>query len=338
MNTIVTWMYASPRGEKIAHAQMRKSVDDQKMQDHYWRCLFMLFESSCRLNSDTRHILFINVPPPEFVDGIELGKLIEQLQIEVIYFPSITKSPSDYYKAWNTQFIVLDVLEWLAQNVSNHDNVFILDSDIIFNKAISQEMSNDIKAHKALLYTIDYGPEHSINGLTKGDLLKISKDMQRAYPTDGFAYSGGEFICCLGSEIANIAELGRSAYEESLIRHKEGKPKFFEEAHLLSYVYALLGYKTHGGNKYIKRMWTDRSVSSNLDGTEDGLTLWHLPAEKRDGFRTLFRSLRKTNARYHLSRNDFDIIFHIRENTHTRLLRMIKQCIRPFYNLLKKLK
>ena len=117
MKIIVTWMYSSPIGEQIPHAQIGKSCDTIELQNIYWRSIFLLFESSNRLNRETRHILFVNNPPPIFIDGIIINDLIEQYNIEIIKLPSITKSPLDYYPGWNTQFIVLDILDWLKSHI-----------------------------------------------------------------------------------------------------------------------------------------------------------------------------------------------------------------------------
>jgi len=77
MKTIVTWMYSSPMGEQISHAQIGKSCDTIEAQNIYWRCIFLLFESSTRLNRETRHILFVNQNPPRSIDGIKIDELID---------------------------------------------------------------------------------------------------------------------------------------------------------------------------------------------------------------------------------------------------------------------
>lgn len=325
MNFIITWMYSSPPDENIAHHQIGNSASKQKAQNYYWRCVFLLFESSNRLNaSNIRHLLFVNKNPPDEIDGIKTKDLLDQYNIELIEFETLTKSPKDYYGAWNTQFIVLDVLDWLKKNAAPNDNVFILDSDIIFNKPIDEKMLNDLRKQKALLYSMDYDPDKKINGLTRKELLQISKEMNSSFPADTFTYSGGEFICCLGSEISKISELGRQGFEICLERHKSNQPKFNEEAHLLSYVYTLIGYMTHTGNPYIKRIWTDRSLYSNIDGTEDQLTLWHFPAEKKHGFLKVFRSYRKINGVYKITTKNLKLAYRLEENIPSKIIGFMK--------------
>ncbi len=335
MNIIVTWMYSSPGNENILHAQMGSASGSQKIQNLYWRCVFLLFESSTRLNPGARHILFINQNPPGTIDGVDINRLIQQFNIEIIEFPTITKSPLDYYGAWNTQFIVLDVLDWLKKNINKEDNIFILDSDIIFNKPINEKLLSALKDHGALLYSIDYTEDHDINGLTLFDLVKIAKEINTGFPSDDFTYSGGEFICCTGREIPKIARIARKSYRLSLERHKKGLKKFNEEAHLLSYVYHELGYQTHTGNQFIKRMWTNRSIYSNIDGTEFDLVLWHLPAEKKRGFVNVFKSFKEFNKEYKLTIKDFAPAYRIEETFSSKTLRYCEQFARFLWRILK---
>lgn len=337
MNVIVTWMYSSPEGESIFHAQVGLASGMQKVQNFYWRCVFLLFESSARLNTGARHILFINKKPPDLIDGVDINKLVQQYNLEIIKFTTVTKSPSDYYAGWNTQFMVLDVLDWLKDNVREDDNVFILDSDIIFNKPINNNLLRTLKTHKALLYSIDYDVKHNINGLTRLELTEIAKDIDVKFSTNEFTYSGGEFVCCLGSEISKIADAGRENYLLSLERHKRGLKKFNEEAHLLSYVYASLGYRTHTANQFIKRIWTDRSLFSNIDGSEFDLVFWHLPAEKKRGFVNVFRSYRKINGEYRLTIKNFAQAYRIEETFSSKVTCYIKQVVRPGYQILRRI-
>ncbi|HIK58126.1 MAG: hypothetical protein ABGZ19_10045 [Verrucomicrobiales bacterium] len=335
MNIIVTWMYSSPKSESILHSQMGKRSGTQKNQNYYWRCVFLLFESSSRLNPASRHVLFINKKPPNKIDGIDINRLIQQYNIELVEFPKITKSPPDYYGAWNTQFIVLDVLDWLTENVKASDNIFVLDSDIIFNKPINDDLLIDLRTHKALLYSIDYAINHNINGLTRLELLELSKEMDSGFSEREFVYSGGEYICCLGSEISKIACLGREVFLVCLERHQAGRAKFNEEAHLLSYVYHSLGYPTHKANKFIKRIWTNRAIFSNIDGSEHDLIFWHLPAEKRTGFVKVFRSFREKEGEYNLTINNFGQAYRIEETFLSRIVRCVELIARYIYRNLR---
>ncbi|MGZ8216725.1 hypothetical protein [Methylomagnum sp.] len=333
MKIVSTWMYSTPPGDKVLHNQVGLDSDLQKTQNYYWRCLFCLFESSHRLNEDVRHILFVNKAPPDFIDGIDIARLIRAFRIEVVILDRFTRPPKDTFTAWNTQFIVLDVIDWLADHTAVDDAVLILDGDCVFQRPIGAEFLADLDREGALLYSLDYSPEHSINGLSRRQLADLSQDYDASLKLTEFVYNGGEFICVMGRELRRIGSRARAAYHISLDRAARGLPKFCEEAHLLSHVYHALGYRTHTGNAYIKRIWTNRGVYSNVDGTELGLTIWHLPAEKKRGFITLFRSLEKMDGSFQVTRRDTASVLGIKPT----LGRMIEDYGFWVFKTLKKL-
>jgi len=320
---IITWMYSSPKGEQFVHTQVGRRSSDIAYQAYYWRCVFLLFESSDRLNRSARHILFVNQLPPASIDGIDIGVLMKQYRVEVVFFDTLTLSPSDYYGAWNTQFLVLDVLDWVANHCKSDDVVFILDSDVVFIKPIDQKLLSDLRAKKALLYSLDLGENYVNNGLTPAELLDVAKDLDPHFPASSFVYSGGEFICILASEAPRVASMAREVYLRCLERHRKGQKKFNEEAHLLSFVYQSLGYENYSANSVVKRIWTDRSVESNVTGDEGSLIMWHLPAEKKSGFVKLFRSFVRIGDEYTLPSKDLAITFRLKESRTEALKRKL---------------
>ncbi len=316
-------MYSSPKGEQFVHTQVGKRSSDVNYQAYYWRCVFLLFESSARLNSGATHILFVNQYPPPFIDGVDIRILIRQYRVDVVFFDTLTLSPSEYYGAWNTQFIVLDVLDWVANHCPPDEAVFILDSDIVFVRPIDQKVLSDLREKRALLYSLDLGEHYINNGLTPAELLEVSRDLDPNFPASSFVYSGGEFICLLGSEARTVASMARDIYERCLARHQKGQKKFNEEAHLLSYVYQSLGYENYSANNLVKRIWTDRSVEANVTGDEGSLVMWHLPAEKKNGFVKLFRTLVRVGDQYELPPTDLAVTFRLTESWMERLRRRL---------------
>ncbi|QDU34207.1 hypothetical protein KS4_22720 [Poriferisphaera corsica] len=338
MNVVVTWMYCSPPKEKINHAQMGADSDLAETQNYYWRCIFLMFESSWRLNGgDTRHILLVNKRPPDEIDGVDTRQLIEQYGVEVIDIPNITKAPEDYHTAWNIQFTLIDIMKWIGENTAAEDHVYLLDSDVVFNLPLNDEMAEVIDKKKAMIYTIDYELDHVVNGNTRRDLLAISKEMSGGYDRDEFRYAGGEIIGGLGKEYTRMAELSRKYYEECLERYANKQSKFLTEEHLFSYVYDLLGYEPYTANKFLKRIWTDRSLYTTITGDEHGLVFWHLPAEKKKGFYKLFQQYRlKDDGSYVLDTDQHGRFYGIDATLGTHLMVWPKRVARKMYYMLKK--
>src|SRR6185369_685535 len=227
MRIVCTWMYSTPPGDKVLHSQVGRDSDSLAIQNLYWRCVFCLFESSHRLNGGARHLLFLNKEPPAVIDGIDVAKCIEAFKIELVRLDHWSRPPAGYYKEWNTQFITLDVLDWLAKHASADDIALVLDSDCFFNRPIDDEFEAAVRENGALLMSLDYPPNHNINGLSRLDLESLSREYDpTVVMSGGFVYSGGEFICATGEEVRKIAPRARSTYQTSMARHAQGQAKF----------------------------------------------------------------------------------------------------------------
>ena len=332
MSVVVsTWMYTVPDGDGAVHFQIGKRSDTQEARNHYWRCLFCLFASARAHMPDCRCVLLYNTPPPDFIDDKNVHDMIRRLRIELVQLETTTRPPKDYHPAWNTQFIVLDALDQLRSLAEPEDAVLLLDGDCIFVRPLSEEELSRIASKRALLYTLPYDINKDINGLTAPALTALSKEYDPPATADLIRYSGGEFVCLSGAALAEVAPMARSAYEQSLSRHEAGQEKFREEAHLLSYVYSLLGFDTHSGNDIIKRIWTDGGGFRNVDGSEDNLAIWHLPAEKKRGFRQMFAALGSSENELSLfyDRHRLDRLFRIRPGLRASLRMGLVKRARP---------
>ncbi len=292
---IATWMYSAPVDEVSLHHQVGASIGKQKVKNIYWRCCANLFRSAYITNPDAILYLFCNEMPPEIIDGQNFIELLASFGVEIKILENITRPPAGFYGAWSTQFIVLDVLAALNRLSSKEDSVLILDSDCLITKEFSSRFVDKLKKHKALLYTLDGAWETNNNGITNRELSDLSQSYQPAPVKQDVFYTGGEFICVMGSEIQSIVELGYSAFKQSLDKTIANENKFNEEAHLLSYVYAVKGYADYTGNEFIRRIWTDPFTRRTCYRDESDLLIWHLPAEKKTSMKSLYSLGDKAN-------------------------------------------
>ncbi|MGC2424880.1 MAG: hypothetical protein WA666_11080 [Nitrospirota bacterium] len=298
MNIIVTWMYCHQRGDITDYPNVKGKIDIPETQNYYWRCVFSLFDSSYRVNSDCRHLLFINQKPPSELDGININELIKRYGIELYEIKKCTRPPAGFYNAWTSQFTMLDILDELSDlvqegNISADDICMLLDSDCIFYKPLPDDFLNHVRENRALPYWMDYPLEHEVNGNTITQLKQLASEYG-VNITGPFRYVGGELICGLGSELKAISEVTRKTYDQSVERFKNNLRKFNTEEHLFSYVYHKLGYTSSSANKYIRRIWTDGSVYRNALESGRELIILHLPDQKKKGFVRYFREMGKT--------------------------------------------
>ena len=328
---VATWMYSPPPGEQHLHFQTGAASDRPRVRDLYWRCIFCLFASSTRHNGHPRHVLLCNTPPPERIDKIATAALIARHRIEIQHLADCTVPPPDYHPAWRTQFVVLDALDRLAALAAADEAVLLLDGDSLFNRAVDDDLLADLARERALCYTLDYPPHQPINGLNAVALRELSHDLDPTLAMDRFHYHGGEFLCLRGDQLRPVASAARRVYAACLERHARGQPKFTEEAQLLSFVFHCRGYRSHTANRFVKRIWTDRSTFCNATAADRDLTVWHLPAEKHRGFVAAFGRLTPANDHGLPPGLDPARLFRVEVSAGQHLVAHLRRALRPLY-------
>jgi hypothetical protein len=272
--------------------------------------------------------------PPPTVDGISTDALIKKYKIDIRKFPVRSMPPRGFYKAWSTQFLLLDIFEEVLRFIKPEDRLLILDSDIIFSQPVPGEFLEDIDKHKALLYTIDYPVDKQSNGLSTREVRDLATELT-GKPSDDLFYEGGEFVCMKGFLLSDFLEKAREVFNWSLERYSQKLPKFNTEEHTFCVVYWMLGLEPFTGNKYIKRLWTDMSSAVNIERGDELRMLWHLPAEKKNGFMRYFRLLGKNNYTIEGSEKELPGMFRIKPTLGSRISMMAKIPLKKTYKLIK---
>ncbi|NET35095.1 MAG: hypothetical protein F6K19_24215 [Cyanothece sp. SIO1E1] len=169
----------------------------------------------------------------------------------------------------------------------------ILDSDCVWVDS-ADRVSADLDSYGLLAYDLGQRTTDSLSG---ADLEDIYTELDQRPQVKIPNYYGGELFAARGDVIQRVvAEIG-SVWENSLQRFKEHKPKLYEEAFVLSYIYHRLGYAEPTANAYIKRLWTG-SKFNNVELADMTLAIWHLPAEKKRGIKRLFHQACLSRSRF----------------------------------------
>ena len=216
-------------------------------------------------------------------------QFLEKLNVEVVQVPFTYLPPPGYHGAWRNQFYILDIIKHLESlNVSDEQYV-ILDSDCVFTGSV-QPLSQDLSAKGLLALDLNLPLNENINGLTQRDMKQVFEDLGLPCASEAATYYGGEFFAATPEAIHRLAAEIDPLWQISLDRFHAGKPKFNEEAHFLSFLYAKLGYAHPTANPYAGRIWTGRKYQ-NTSPKDFDLTIWHVPAEKKHGIKRLFQQV-----------------------------------------------
>ena len=283
-NILSTWIVNDSESERSFFPQAgRMNSDNPAVHEMYWRCVLNFYACASRSNpdGDVHFILFTNRPVDE-----RYRAQLAALQVEIVIVPLNHLPPAGYFGSWRNQFYILDILEYLAKRPGDF-SCAVLDSDCIVLRPLAK-MFEEIERQEALLYIIDYRETAKINGLSREDMKVIFEEFDKAPTSSVPNYYGGEFFAATRSAIVKMNKLAETVWQDCLERAAQGRMRFNEEAHLLSYLYFHFGFKPRTGNAFISRLWTQFGYI-NVKPSDIDLPIWHLPGEKRFGLRRLYK-------------------------------------------------
>lgn len=229
------------------------------------------------------------VAPPEIVAAMQaLGVIFRRLDITF-------RLPRDSVTHWGNQFYVLDVIQDFATH--GDGELILVDSDCIW-RGPADGIVGALRRHECLLYTLaptdqkEYEVGRLINGMSHARMSEIAQAEFGLEPHRRVQYHGGEFFAATRGYCQavqpKVAALWRRAQAEAML-----PDAIKEEAQFLSILAEGMDITPNTANAFIRRIWTNFE-DSNVMPFDDRLTLWHLPAEKRFGFRRLWRRLQSS--------------------------------------------
>lgn len=305
MEVISTWIYLDSPEESSEYPQVGKASHLPEFQKVYWRCVAVFFALSTQTNPTRKHVLFTNVAfenLPE-IDGVALGSFLKKRNVDVVTLPLTWQAPKGWHGKWRNQFYIFDVLQFIenqpfspsADGISpladpEKSAYVVLDSDCMVNRSLDNLFA-DLQNQGLLTLPMHFADDYNINGLTRGDMRQVFAELDGVDPGYNPEYCGGEIFAATLPVVRKINAMAPAIWEEMLSRFRDGRPKFNEEAHFLSYCYHKIGGSDTLG-KYIKRIWTSPKYS-NVVVADYQLPIWHLPAEKTGGIALIFNKIKR---------------------------------------------
>ena len=289
-NYLITWFYAEKKDDESFYPSVGGNTSSPEYQKVYWRCVYDFYRTAqlTQTESNVRYLFFTNVPNiPTDIDGFNLAQFFEQAGVKVERLELTNRTPKDWYGAWRNQFYLFDVLSCLKNHYVG--NFLILDSDIFIMKDLLP-VFQDIEQNQVIAYDCDYGEDVSINGVSTNQMRELYSKFRG--DNSKLRYKGGELIGVTSDLIPKILDCYSKLWKFNYELYQQRKTKLNEEAHFLSMIYHYLGFEESLANKYIKRMWTAVKCDNVVTGDEN-LALWHLPAEKKYAFETMFTFLQE---------------------------------------------
>jgi hypothetical protein len=311
MNFICTWLCADQKGEESLFPQTGQKSSSKSHQDIYWRCLTVFFVTSIRFNKHETHVLFTNVKELPVVDGRDMGELLAELGVQVIFTDFKYKTPKGYWGAFQNQFYEFSILEQIATtNQNKDDNYLIVDSDCIFIKP-AKYLFNEASKTGFISFEDECTTDLVINGLSRKHMKVLYEELLNRKIDEIPSYHLGEFFLASVENINKFFKDFQELWPILLQRHVLGHKKFNEEAHTLSYLYYKNGFRASEKNTFMKRIWTNPLFYRNVSATDVNLTIWHLPAEKTFGIARLYDFFINRSANYGLNISNEDYLTYV---------------------------
>jgi hypothetical protein len=180
-------------------------------------------------------------------------------------------------------------LNYFASRLSDDSSLVILDSDVIWTSPDSaNRFWGELAKHGILGYDLGLRPDEIQNGLTERDMAQIASTYFGRNESSRVAYFGGEFIALTGTYLVEVNQQVLRTFDILMNKHRSDENFCFEEAHVLSLSYSALGLSPASGHLVIKRIWTQPLKYKNRSGEDFELSLMHIPAEKKYGFRRFY--------------------------------------------------
>jgi hypothetical protein len=287
---IVSWLYTESEEDNGWYPQVGGNSSSQPFLDVYRRCLAVFFYSARRSNPSVKLMLFLNKPLGKAtVVESKLQDLLNTFGVETVVMGYSYEPPHSFQRSWRNQFYVLDILDYLSRVLEKSDSLVVLDSDVIWaGSESSSRFWRELERDEILGYDLELRPEELQNGLSELDMAKIAGESLSLPTGERIAYYGGEFIAVNGQVLPRLSEACSKVYTMLMSRHELDSNFVFEEAHVLSLSYASLGLHPSRGDRVIKRIWTQPLKTKNRVKSDLELSLLHIPAEKKYGFRRFY--------------------------------------------------
>lgn len=290
-SAIGTWIVLDGPEEATEFPSVGGDSASPGFQEVYWQCVALFFLTSCAHNPGNPHLLYCNkrvqdAAPPA------IAALLGQLGVEAVHLPLTRRLPRSAAPRWGSVFYELDVLAHFAGG--GRPSLVLADSDCVWRRPF-EPFEDRLLGSGCLLYALrpgdqkDYQGDVLINGMSKRRMAAVARDLFGVRPSRGISYCGGEF-CAFTRDWCRSASPMLDRLWDHACAHSADPDAIRTEEHLWSIAAAAAGVDPGGANGIVRRIWTNFE-DGNAEPSDLDLAVWHLPAEKKYGFRRMWSAV-----------------------------------------------
>lgn len=243
----------------------------QDPAEPYFKAMTVAFASVRRWGPEVNLEFISNAAPP-----LAFLEVFEKLGVVSRYVPFAHRPPEGFARSFTASLFMLDALESLTA-----ERTIVMDPDVLC-VGMLDSMLREVGDESGVLL-MEFSPDEDINGISRSQASELHGILGE--PQLNPNHFGGETYIFQKKHLSSIIERSNRAWDLSLRRYYSGESKFTTEEHILSY--AIRSVPHMYLNSHVKRIWTAHKYRL-VDGRENDLTLWHLPAEKDRGFDALY--------------------------------------------------
>ncbi|TXT25671.1 MAG: hypothetical protein FD134_914 [Gallionellaceae bacterium] len=261
------------------------TFSEQSKLAMYYRCMVVCYASIRRLYPQAQLALFTNRELSEPYSG-----QLRSLGVSTVICADRYVGDRTFRNGFPGCLYTLDVIEHLALHPrSDFSSLILIDSDCIFRYRLGGMPDNLASGCEACYaYAPGYPVGMVVNGQSRATLTLALRYFSGQMAASPIQLYGGEFYGLAATSLPKLAARIEAFWAWMKTQGAATFGDSLTEEHVMSVVLAQTGDTVHSANGLIKRIWT-ASAFSTVDGSEAGLPVWHLPAEKKKGFAKLYR-------------------------------------------------
>jgi hypothetical protein len=267
----------------------------------YYRCMVVCYASLRRLYPEATLVLFSNRELPE-----PFNAQLKSLEVATELCGNHYVGDSNFSNGFPGCLFTLDVIETLANKPPpNIKALVLIDSDCVARLRMDPMLADLAgKGKNIYAYPPGYPVTMLANGQSRASLTLALSYLSNRLIANPIPLYGGEFLGIAIKELPHVAKNIETFWTWMKAQGTEIFGRELTEEHVLSVALADPEMLVRSDAQLVKRIWT-ADVFSTVDGSENGIAIWHLPAEKKKGFSRLYQYCQRHGGFSHLEDTEF---------------------------------